>query len=74
MTTSSEIVSTFSLPGPFSHVSQAIIPATCVVNVGLCKPLFGGAGGGIQVEYVSGPSIQFDQMKDNVWHNAMGNA
>jgi hypothetical protein len=41
ISTSSEIVSTFSLPGPFSHVCKAIIPATCVVNVGLCKRLFG---------------------------------
>jgi hypothetical protein len=43
ISTSSEIVSTFSLPGPFSLVCKAIIPATCVVNVGLCKRLFASA-------------------------------
>jgi hypothetical protein len=74
ISTSSEIVSVFSLPGPFSHVSRAIIPAACVINVGLCKPLWGGAGGGIQVEYVSGPRFQFSQMKGNVWHHMAGNA
>jgi hypothetical protein len=74
ISTSSEIVSIFSLPGPFSHISKAVLPANCILNLGLCKPLFGGAGGGIQVEYVSGPSIQFEQMKENAWHNALGNA
>jgi hypothetical protein len=74
ISTSSEIVSIFSLPGPFSHVSKAVLPASCIVNLGLCKPLFGGAGGGIQVEYVGGPSIQFEQMKENVWHHAVGSA
>jgi hypothetical protein len=38
ISTSSEIVSMFSLPGPFSHLSKAVSPAACVINVGLCKP------------------------------------
>lgn len=74
ISTSSEIVSLFSLPGAFSHVSKAVIPANCLINVGICSPLWGGVGGGIQAEYVSGPPIHFDQMTDNAWHNTAGHA
>jgi hypothetical protein len=74
ISTSSEIVRLFSLPGAFSHVSKAIVPALCLVNVGICSTLFGGIGGGLQIEYVSGPPIRFHEMTDAVWLNTAGNA
>jgi hypothetical protein len=74
ISTSSEIVSSFSLPGVFTHIAKAVIPPCCLINVGVCSRLWGGRGGGIQVEYVNGPEIQFTQAKDKFWHSVAGNA
>jgi hypothetical protein len=72
--TSNEVVDQSALPGPFTHVSEAVIPAGCVVNVGINGPLFGGAGGGIQAQYVSGPPIEFTLLGGKTWMSKAGTA
>lgn len=72
--TSGDLVQSRALPGPFTHVGEALLPVHCTVNVGLCAPLFGHTGGGIQAEYVSGPAIQFTQIAGKYWHGKQGNA
>jgi hypothetical protein len=72
--TSKEFVNSRALPGPFTHLAWAVLPEQCVVNVGLCGPLFGGAGGGFQAEYISGPPIQFTQAHGKHWHGSYGHA
>jgi hypothetical protein len=72
--TSGELVRSRALPGPFTHVGEALLPTHCTVNVGVCAPLFGHTGGGIQAEYVSGPTIKFKQIPGRYWHSRQGNA
>jgi hypothetical protein len=79
--TSTELASSRSLPVDdpkrmvaFTHVNEAVLPAHCVVNVGLASAKFGGAGGGFQAEYVSGPAIQFAPLAEKRWHAQAGNA
>ena len=42
-------------PAGFSRVDWCVLRAGSIVNVGRCSPMFGHAGGGDQVEWVSGP-------------------
>src|SRR5215471_3925055 len=42
-----------ALPSAFSRVDWCRLRAGTVVNIGRCSPMFGGAGGGEQVEWVS---------------------
>lgn len=72
--TSGDIVRSLALPGLFTHVGSALLPVNCTVNVGVCAPLFGYTGGGIQAEYVCGPAIQFTQIAGKYWHDMQGNA
>jgi hypothetical protein len=72
--TAAQFVATRSLPGPFTHVGWALLPPDCIVNVGVCSPLFGGMGGGFQAEYVSGPPIEFKQAQGKYWHSRTGRA
>jgi hypothetical protein len=72
--TSTELVSNRSLPGVFTRVSEALLPSFCVTNVGVCSALFGGAGGGVQAEYVSGPPVSFHQLHGKYWHGSAAHA
>lgn len=79
--TSGELASSRSLPADnpkrmaaFTHTNEALLPAQCVVNVGLASAKFGGQGGGFQAEYVSGPSIRFVPLLGKYWHGHAGNA
>ena len=58
----------------FTHTSDAVIPPQCVVNIGVASAKFGGAGGGFQAEYVSGPLIQFTPLPGKHWHGQAGHA
>lgn len=72
--TSKEMVDQSALPGPFTHVSEAEIPAGCIVNVGFNAALLAGRGGGTQVEYVAGPPFKFTQLGGAYWHSEGANA
>ena len=79
--TSSELVNSRSLPAnnpqsmtAFTHTSEAILHAGCILNIGIASAKFGGSGGGCQAEYVSGPVIQFNSLVDKHWHARVGNA
>ncbi len=71
--TSKAYQSSRSLPGPFTHVALAALRPGCVINVGVCSPLFGGAGGELQAEYVSGPPVQITSVT-NKWHGKSASA
>jgi hypothetical protein len=49
---STEIVDSRALPGPFTRVGAAVISPYSIINVGVCSPLFGNVGGGVQAEYM----------------------
>lgn len=50
------------------YAARALVVPHCVLNIGIASAKFGGAGGGVQAEYVSGPRVQFIQLPDNRWH------
>jgi hypothetical protein len=70
----SPFVDSRALPGPFTHLSWAILPEQSIVNIGVAGPLYGAFGGGFQAEYISGPPIQFSQLPGAYWHGKHGNA
>jgi hypothetical protein len=72
--TAGELTSSRALPGAFTHTSEALILAGTVINVGFASPLFDGAGGGEQAEYVSGPQFQFTDLPGKYWHGRGGSA
>ncbi|HUO79844.1 MAG TPA: hypothetical protein VMU00_06855 [Steroidobacteraceae bacterium] len=72
--TAAELASSRALPGAFTHTSDAEIAAGTVVNVGFASALFGGAGGGEQAEYVSGPAFRFRSLEGKRWHGRAGTA
>lgn len=79
--TSAQMASSRSLPtndprsmAAFTHTGIAILPAQCVINLGLASAKFGGAGGGIQAEYVSGPAFTFKPLAGKHWHGRAGMA
>jgi hypothetical protein len=60
--------------GHFTHYALCrLLPGT-IVNVGRCSPLFGGSGGGEQVEYVAGPAPQIQPSTATSWSNVAGHA
>lgn len=71
--TSREYQSSRSLPGTFTHVALVTLRPGCVINIGICSPLFGGAGGEFQAEHVSGPAAEIMPIT-NKWHSRSGNA
>lgn len=78
---SSEFASSRSLPTAnpkslvaFTHTAEVLLPAQCVVNIGVASPMFGGLGGGVQAEYVSGPRLQFKTLRGKFWQDRVGNA
>jgi hypothetical protein len=58
----------------FTHVSEAVMAAGTVLNIGLASAKFGGAGGGFQAEYVAGPRVVFKPLSGKSWHGAVGRA
>ena len=71
--TNREYQSSRSLPGPFTHVAWVNLKAGCLLNLGLCSPLFGGAGREFQVEYIGGPEPNI-MPTPHKWHFASGEA
>ena len=78
---SSEFASSRSLPTDnpksavaFTRTADVVLPPHCIVNIGLASPKFGGIGGGVQAEYVSGPPFQFRTLRGKVWHDRVGHA
>ena len=72
--TSQEVVDFRSLPGPFTQVSEALIPALGVINIGIASRLLMGRGGGVQAEYVDGPPIFFTELTGKHWMGRAGTA
>ena len=80
--TSGEIASTLSLPKSpgdpqpnfFTHASRVVIPAFCVLNIGIASALFGGTGGGWQAEILGDLRPQFQPLTGKTWHGSSGNA
>jgi hypothetical protein len=64
-----------ALPAHFTHIAMATLLAGTVVNVGRCSPLpeYGVAGGGEQVEVVSGPPPILRPL-DATWSRTAGHA
>jgi hypothetical protein len=72
--TASELRGNRALPGVFTHVGTVVFPEQCIINLGVCSPLFHGDGGGFQAEYVSGVAFRFSQLTGMIWHHSFGNA
>ena len=79
--TSGNLASNRSLPTTnprsmtaFTDTSEALLAPGTVLNVGIANAKFGGAGGGFQGEYVSGPSIVFKPLSGKHWHGSEGHA
>jgi hypothetical protein len=70
--TASQFADTRSLPGPFTHVGWVVLPPGCIINIGVCSPLFGHTGGEFQAEYVSGRPMEFKQAHRKSWHSRSG--
>jgi hypothetical protein len=70
--TSIEIVDSRALPGAFTRVANVFVPSGCVANIGVAARLFAGIGGGLQAEYVSGPTFRFKTIENNFWHSRAG--
>jgi len=58
----------------FTHMSEAMLAANTVLNIGLASAKFGGVGGGFQAKYVSGPPIRFTPISGRHWHDRAGHA
>jgi hypothetical protein len=58
----------------FTRIAEVLLQAQCVLNIGLASAKFGGAGGGAQAEYVSGPPLQFAPLHGKYWHHRVGHA
>jgi hypothetical protein len=58
----------------FTHTSDAKLAANTVLNVGVASAKFGGRGGNLQAEYVSGPRILFTPLEGKHWHGRAGHA
>jgi hypothetical protein len=78
---SGEFASSRSLPScnpkslvAFTRMAEVRLPSQCVLNIGLASPKFGGLGGGVQAEYVSGPPLQFGTLRGKYWHDHVGHA
>jgi hypothetical protein len=78
---SGEFASSRSLPTrnpkslvAFTRMADVLVPSQCVLNIGLASPKFGGLGGGVQAEYVSGPPLHFGALRGKYWHDHVGHA
>jgi hypothetical protein len=78
---SSQLASSRALPSAnprsfvaFTHVSEAVLAAGTVLNIGIASAKFGGAGGEFQAEYVTGPPMTFRPLVGKHWHGAVGRA
>ena len=76
-----ELARSRSLPAPdpsgftaFTHVSEAVLEAGTVLNLGIASAKFGGDGGGIQAEYAGGPRIVFRPFTGQRWHGRWARA
>lgn len=79
--TSGNLASNRSLPTinprsmtAFTHTSEALLAPGTVLNIGIANAKFGGAGGGFQGEYVTGPAIVFMALSGKHWHGSEGHA
>jgi hypothetical protein len=71
--TRSEYRRTRALPRNFIYQGVATLRPGTVVNVGICSPLFGHSGGGLQAEFLDGPLPPVHPL-DGVWIDAEGSA
>jgi hypothetical protein len=60
-----------ALPSGFTKVDWCVLKAGSIVNAGRCHPLFGHAGGGEQVEFLSGPDPEQKTTAGN-WSDRSG--
>ncbi len=62
-----------AIPGAFSQQDEWLLPVSTVLNVGRAGALFGHQGGGLQAEWISGPSPVSRPLR-GYWSGRTGNA